>query len=401
MSSKSNINIYKIIKLFDIYGSNINFTLNHRAKSKTLIGGIISIFSFIFFIFYAIINSKDLLNRLNPAVSRKEIFDNKFINIENFLSTTPVSISFRGLDFDELLNYFYIEAYYEEYDTIKDEYIYGQSIPLEKCNKKFFPNVTSEIYYKQIPDTSLCINDSTVNKTSLYYSEGKRGVLYLSISYCLFFFNPNCLPLQNITDFIDLYPYEFYISIGVSGIKPLDYNNPIQYFIQQYYVVPSLHYLKGLDIYLQEETLETDDGLLMQSNKINKCHNIYETYSYFDNDYSDLILARFKIYPSNHSFYNKRIYTKIQDYLAKIGGIVSLAFNILPHIVYLISVGRRDEKILNILLEFRDEKMFSSQILKVHSIKKFQKNYFKFKINEKKGLNISSSFQNLQGVINV
>jgi hypothetical protein len=209
----------------------------------------------------------------------------------------------------------------------------------------------------------------------------------------MFFFNPNCLPYKNISDFIDLYPYEFYISVGVSGIQPLDYNNPIQYFIQQYYVVPAVHYFKGLDIYLQEETLETDDGLLMQSNKINKCHNIYESYSYFDN--SDIILARFKIYPSNHSFYNKRIYTKIQDYLAKIGGIISLAFNILPHVVYLISVGRRDEKILNILLEFRNE-MFSSQILKVHSIKNFQNNYFKLKINEKKKKNESSSLQNIK-----
>ena len=53
-----------------------------------------------------------------------EIFDNKFINIENFLSTISISISFQGLNFDELLNYFYIDAFYEEYDTTKNEYIY-------------------------------------------------------------------------------------------------------------------------------------------------------------------------------------------------------------------------------------------------------------------------------------
>ena len=398
MSSKYKLNFYRIIKTFDIYGSNINFTINQKTKSKTIIGGILTILSFIFFVFYAIINSKDLLKRLNPAVSRMEIFDNKFINIENFLSKIPISLSFEGLNIDELLNYFYIDAYYEEYDTIKKEYIYGQSIPLEKCNKNFFPNVTSEIYFKQIPETSLCINDSTVNKTSLYYSEGKRGVLHLIIGYCIFFINPNCLPIENISDFIDSFAYEMYVSIGVSGIQPLNYKNPIQYFIQQFHIVPSLHYLKGIDIYLQEETLETDDGLLMQSNKINKGHNIYETYSYFNNDYSDVVLARFKIYPSNHSFYNKRIFTKIQDYLAKIGGIISLAFNIIPHIVYLISVGRRDEKILNILLEFRNEKIFSNQIIKIHSIKNFQNNFFNLKFNEKKNINESSSFQNLQGI---
>ncbi len=38
--------------------------------------------------------------------------------------------------------------------------------------------------------------------------------------------------MKNITDFIDLYAKEMYVSVGVSGIQPLDYNNPIQYFIQ-------------------------------------------------------------------------------------------------------------------------------------------------------------------------
>ena len=84
MSSKKSINLFRIMKSLDIFGSNINFTINNKSKSKTTIGGFLSIFSFIFFIFYAVINSKDLLKRLNPVVSKMEIFDNKFINIENF-----------------------------------------------------------------------------------------------------------------------------------------------------------------------------------------------------------------------------------------------------------------------------------------------------------------------------
>ena len=349
-----------ILKSIDIYGSNINFTINKKIKSKTLVGGVLSLLSFILFIIYAIVNSNDLVYRLNPVVTRMEQYDKKYINIKNFLSIIPIAISYEGLEFEEILNYFDLYAFYEEYDLISKDFIIGKVVPLIKCSKDYFPNVSFDIYQKEISDNSYCLNASFLNETSLFYNNGIESVLTIHLGYCVEFLNPNCVTKEETMHLMNESPNQLTVSIGVSGILPLNYREPIQYFIKKFGVIPTTHYHKDLKIYLQEDDLETDDGLVFQNNKISKSFNIYESYSNFQIDNYDVSLVYIRIFPSNHSFYNKRVYTKIQDYLSQIGGIISLAFNIFPHLIYIFSIGRRDEKILNTLLELRNDNTFSS-----------------------------------------
>ena len=361
--------ITNFFESIDIYGAYTYFTIEKNIKSKTITGGIFSLLSFVFFILYTILNSDNLLNRLNPAVTRMELYDKKYVNVDNLLSIMPIAITYRGMSYDELSNYFYIFAYYEEYDLNNEEFINGETIDFVKCSKEFFPNISEDMYRSEIVNNSICLDGRNLNKTRLFYSEGIQGTLYITVAYCFGLINPNCTSRKEIIDFIQLYGYEIFVSLGVSGINPLDYENPIQHFIQKFTVVPTIHYVKGLDIYIQEETLETDDGLLFKKNKISKAYNSYNTLSYFKNDDTDIVLARIRIYPSNHAFQNKRVYVKIQDYLSQIGGIVSLALNIFPHFIYLISIGRRDEKLLNVLIEFRNDKIHANSIKSLKSLK--------------------------------
>ena len=134
--------------------------------------------------------------------------------------------------------------------------------------------------------------------------------------------------------FVSFYPGSFSISIGVGGINPLNYEEPVQYFIQKKTIYPLLHFVQGLDIYIYQEELETDDGLFMKNENKHYSYNILEYQNFFTIDPSDFILALVRIYPSNSSYYNKRVYTKIQDYLSQLGGMIGLAFNILPYLVY-------------------------------------------------------------------
>ena len=359
----------KFFETIDIYGAYTYFTIEKNIKSKTITGGILSLLSFIFFILYAILNSDNLIHRLNPAVTKIELYDKKYINVDNLVQMIPIALTFRGISYDEIMNYFSIYAYYEEYDMKNDEYINSEMINFVKCSKEFFPNISENMYRSEITNNSICLDGTDLNKTRLFYSEGIHGILYIIISYCINFINPNCYPIEQIIDFIQLYNYEILVSLGLSGINPLDYENPIQHFIQTFTIFPSLHYIKGLNIYIQEETLETDDGLLVKNNKIAKAYNSYNTLSYFINDNNDITLSKIRIYPSNHAFQIKRIYIKVQDYLSQIGGIISLALNIFPHFIYLISIGRRDEKILNVLIEFRNDRIHASSIERIKSLK--------------------------------
>ena len=195
------------------------------------------------------------MNRLNPAVTKIELYDKNYINVDNLVQMMPIALTFRGLNYDEIFNYFYIYAYYEEYDVKNEEYINSEIINFVKCSKDFFPNISENMYRSEIANNSICVDGTDLNKTRLFYSEGTYGNLYIIISYCIIFINPNCVPTEEIIDFIQLYNYEIFVSLGLSGINPLDYENPIQYFIQKFTIFPSRHYSKGLDIYIQEETL--------------------------------------------------------------------------------------------------------------------------------------------------
>ena len=101
-------------------------------------------------------------------------------------------------------------------------------------------------------------------------------------------------------------------------------------------------------------------------------------------DSYDTTLGLIKIYPSNYSYYNKRVYTKIQDYLSQLGGMIGLAFNILPYIVYIFSIGLRDETILNTLIEFKNDKIKYESLKNTNTFRNYRnKMNYQNKIDEK------------------
>ena len=101
-------------------------------------------------------------------------------------------------------------------------------------------------------------------------------------------------------------------------------------------------------------------------------------------DSYDTTLGLISIYPSNYSYYNKRVYTKIQDYLSQLGGMIGLAFNILPYIVYIFSIGLRDETILNTLIEFKNDKIKYESLKNTSTFRNYRnKMNFQNKIDEK------------------
>ena len=121
---KSNFKIGNIIKRIDLFGSTINLTIKHKRTSQTKLGGCLTILAAIFFIIYGIINSKNLINRLNPVVTRFGVYDKEYIKVDDFFSKIPIAISYNGMNINDFNDYFSIYVYYEEY------YRENDSIPL-------------------------------------------------------------------------------------------------------------------------------------------------------------------------------------------------------------------------------------------------------------------------------
>ena len=354
---KSNFKIGNVIKNIDLFGSTINLTIKHKRTSQTKLGGCLTILAAIFFIIYGIINSKNLINRLNPVVTRFGVYDKQYIKVEDSFSKIPIAVSYNGIDLDKLIDYFTIYVYYEEYYRENRSYLDMSIIPLVNCTREHFINVSNEIYEKEIYGRNYCFDLTELKNKSLFYSNGSEGVIYIYLGYCGYLDEDNCAPKEEIMEFVSFNPGDFSVTIGVGGINPLNYEEPVQYFIQKKTLSPSLHFVQGLDVYIYQEELETDDGLFMKNDKRHYSYNILEYQTFFEVDPFDSILAYIRIHPSNSSYYNKRVYTKIQDYLSQLGGMIGLAFNILPYIVYIFSIGLRDETILNTLIEFKNDKL--------------------------------------------
>ena len=81
---KNNFKIGNVIKNIDLFGSTINLTIKHKRTSQTKLGGCLTILAAIFFIIYGIINSKNLINRLNPVVTRFGVYDKQYIKVDDF-----------------------------------------------------------------------------------------------------------------------------------------------------------------------------------------------------------------------------------------------------------------------------------------------------------------------------
>ena len=179
MAFKSNFKIGNVIKSIDLFGSTINLTIKHKRTSQTKLGGCLTILAAIFFIIYGVINSKNLINRLNPVVTRFGVYDKQYMKIEDSFSKIPIAVSYNGIDLDKLIDYFTIYVYYEEYYRVNSTYIQTSIIPLVNCTREHFINVSNEIYEKEIYGSNYCLDMTELKNKSLFYSNGAEGIIYI------------------------------------------------------------------------------------------------------------------------------------------------------------------------------------------------------------------------------
>ena len=229
---KSNFKIGNIIKRIDLFGSTINLTIKHKRTSQTKLGGCLTILAAIFFIIYGIINSKNLINRLNPVVTRFGVYDKEYIKVDDFFSKIPIAISYNWIDLSKLIDYFSIYVYYEEYYRENDSF-FNIIIPLVNCTKEHFINVSNEIYEKEIYGSNYCLDMTELKNKSLFYSNGSEGEIYIYFSYCGYLGEENCIPKEETIKTVSLETGSFSVSIGVGGINPLNYEQPIQYLFKK------------------------------------------------------------------------------------------------------------------------------------------------------------------------
>jgi hypothetical protein len=62
-------NLTRIIKNIDLFGQGIELRIDKFSKSKTIIGGLLTIIMFLMLLFMFYITSEDVFNKTNPNIS--------------------------------------------------------------------------------------------------------------------------------------------------------------------------------------------------------------------------------------------------------------------------------------------------------------------------------------------
>ena len=137
------------------------------------------------------------------------------------------------MDINQFNNYFSIYVNYEEYYRENNTLLDMSIIPLVNCTREHFINVSNEIYEKEIYGSNFCLDMTELKNKSLFYSNGAEGQIYIYLTYCGYLGEENCIPKEETIKSVSLETGSFSISIGVGGINPLNYEEPVQYFIQK------------------------------------------------------------------------------------------------------------------------------------------------------------------------
>lgn len=343
-------NLTRIIKNIDLFGQGIELRIEKFSKSKTIIGGLLTIIMFLMLLFMFYITSEDVFNKTNPNISVEQQVNKELLPIILDKNTFPLSFSLMmngnyAIYKPSYFSYFISIRYGKTTDPALTEDFYN----ITQCRKEFFPRVSQEDYDKLNMNQNFCVEDQNITLAGGWNSD---YISYLSLRIAMCTGSDECAPYDEIVDFIKSNTFFWNLFYMNTNINPQNFEEPISYNIFNYYKLCKLGSFKLTELYIRPQNLKSDEGFIFQSIKYLSSLS-YDFDNYDDSAIDDsLTLVDFEFLVSPNIFIYHRNYLKIQDVLASVGGLANLIRILFLIICYTFSIVKRDEIILNKLFEF-------------------------------------------------
>jgi hypothetical protein len=343
------------LKLIDIFGQGIQLRIGKDTKSKTNLGGILTILMMGLLLAMLIYNIGNVLNRRNPQISVEQQVTEEYPSLVLNQETFPFSISLtnNGNVGVNKPNYFKFSVILMSGLTTSSS-LNETEFNLVNCKKKFFPRIKNDSYNSLNMDQNMCIENQNITVTG---SWGKEYIAYLVLRVSICSDSTKCAPKDEILSYLRSSTFFWNIYFQNTNINPQNFEEPVKYNLMNYYKMIKINSYKIIEFYMRYQSLNSDEGLFYESNNIS--NSIAYDYDSFDEGTFDSsnTLAEFNILVSKYNYTYHRNYIKIQNILASIGGLATLLRMTFLIICYIFSIVKRDEVILNKIFEFdlRDE----------------------------------------------
>ena len=356
-------------KNIDLLGAKFHFYTNQNSSKRTILGGILTIFTILIFFLFCIIFGDNFFTRNKPSVtistennSQYEIFD---------LKKEKVLFSFRIEDYDgnyvNTSNILYFKIYY--YSTEQDK------------NGKFRSIIHDEYLNYHVCNDSDYINRNLTENFGILYCpefDGKKFGGYWDSPYLYYFEiqvyfcengtqysknNSKCTSLNELNDFLNQdHPKFFALYYPTIEFNPLSYNEPLMRFTKNYYYCLSPKLQRNDDIFLKKTIINDDKGWLLSNYKnfsawgVDSIRSTYAFYSENDlrTDGSSSKIFEANLYTIRENNYYMRYYTKIQNVIAVVGSLINIIIFIFKGICSLIAENLWKYEIINNSFEIEE-----------------------------------------------
>ena len=339
------------IKRLDYLSPPVTFYHRGLLSHASILSGILSVFSLITIISFAIYFSLDIILKRDPKtfsfnsfIEDAGIFPINASSIFHFISMASLSTNYinDGIDFTTF-NIIGFEEYYEAYLFNKDltnydHWLYG------RCNNQTDTEGISHLINYEYFERSACIRKYFSKIDQKYYNTGDPKFRWPIISHGTYnevygLYNIVVVRCQN--NLIKLILGEGHECQKVSEFEALYRNFTVFgeaffYFINHYvdilnYTNPFKKYFQVIETFITKNSyisnhlnfnpsiVKTHNGLFLD-NVEEKNEHILDKNEVFTIERNDIFIA-YEFWLRNARYYNERIYKRIPDIISSIGGV--------------------------------------------------------------------------------
>lgn len=388
------------LKKIDIFGQNVKLLFNSQRKFPSILGGIFTI-CVIIIVLVSIINlGKEIVYKTEPKLNVMNLFTVNSPLIE--LNPSSLLFAFQVIDRD------YMPFYDESYFTFNlYNFVVNRTLPessmfknnplnLINCTEYFDYFANQETSYRKY-NFSNNFNSNNLNEAFCIENlNAQIGGNFITDYFSNIRFSINrcnnstskvqCKSREEINEKIRGAFFEFYFIDKY--IDSADFKDPFIKYFNQYFILLDDYY-KFIDIFFTNTTINSDAGFLTP-NKQNKTVVKFDYYREQFNTYEKDLILDFYINSSKNMIYITRIYMKLQDLFATVGGIISICLVIGKHLSLYLNKYKMYEIILNTLYNFNSDNNESDIIVYNKQKNEHFRNSFKIFNTNKKQLDFKN-----------
>ena len=191
------MSLKKLLKTLDIFGQGINLKINGQLKSKTLVGGSLSILMIMLLLAMFFVSAQDVLYHKNPQVSLESVVLDSIPDMKLNNETFPIAIALTGNSNGAIKKPTYFTYKYIVLSGNTSEDLTMTELPLTSCRKEFFPNITQESYDSLGMDDYFCVENQDI-VISGAWAESYISYLSVRFAFCKNETDLVCAPMEEI-----------------------------------------------------------------------------------------------------------------------------------------------------------------------------------------------------------